>query len=325
MNCLTYLQNNQPIAYKIFRNSLEKKNFFHCYLLSGLLGTPLKEISIFLAKSILCENPSSLFCCNECNSCKRIDAGNYPNLVFLDGSSSQIKKSDITSIIDYFSTNSIEKNQKRVYIIHLAENMNEDATNALLKFLEEPRQDIYAILTTENKFRLLPTIKSRSLIINFSQIQQSELINEAISEGCDSKLAELLSFFYNDSSMIKSMSENEDIIRISTLASSLLEKLNNKKECIYFAEKNVISNIKTRENAYIFYDSLIIFLKESLKYKLDRITVLKSHLNTIKIIIDSVNDLPTAITNLVNDRNELNYNLIINLLVWKSINDLIGE
>ena len=70
---------------------------------------------------------------------------------------------------------------------------------------------------------------------------------------------------------------------------------------------------------------IIIFLKESLKYKLDRITVLKSHLNTIKIIIDSVNDLPTSITNLVNDRNELNYNLIINLLVWKSINDLIGE
>ena len=73
----------------------------------------------------------------------------------------------------------------------------------------------------------------------------------------------------------------------------------------------------------LIYLEIIQILHHQLQQ--EQITVLKSHLNTIKIIIDSVNDLPTAITNLVNDRNELNYNLIINLLVWKSINDLIGE
>ena len=73
--------------------------------------------------------------------------------------------------------------------------MTLDATNSLLKFLEEPPANTYAILTTLNKFYILPTIISRCEVINFSLLDQKELINNAINLNVSKEDAELLSFF----------------------------------------------------------------------------------------------------------------------------------
>ena len=60
-----YLEQYQPIIYKTFVNSIKTNRLSHAYLLSGDPGTPLLEIAKFLAKSILCDDPSPL----ACNSC----------------------------------------------------------------------------------------------------------------------------------------------------------------------------------------------------------------------------------------------------------------
>ena len=53
MQISKYLQEYQPVIYKTFVNALETNKLSHAYLLSGSVGMPLKDVAIFLAKSIL--------------------------------------------------------------------------------------------------------------------------------------------------------------------------------------------------------------------------------------------------------------------------------
>lgn len=64
---------------------------------------------------------------------------------------------------------------KRVFIISHAEEMNAEASNSLLKTLEEPPSDSVFILTTAQKEQLLPTILSRCQLVQFDPLSEREL------------------------------------------------------------------------------------------------------------------------------------------------------
>ena len=88
-----YLKNHQPIIYKTFLRALEEDKLSHAYLLVGNPGTPLFEVAKFLAKSIVCDDPTPL-ACNNCITCLRIDDNNYPDFILIDGSRESIKKGE---------------------------------------------------------------------------------------------------------------------------------------------------------------------------------------------------------------------------------------
>ena len=75
-----YLEENQPIIYKTFVNAFKNHTLSHAYLLVGNPGTPLYEVAQYLAKSILCDDPSPL-ACNNCITCMRIDSDNKINVL----------------------------------------------------------------------------------------------------------------------------------------------------------------------------------------------------------------------------------------------------
>src|SRR5574344_628550 len=197
MDYAKYLEKEQPIAYQIFLNSIKNNEFFHAYLLSGQTGTPLLEIARFLAKSILCDHPNP-FCCGTCPTCHRVDEGTYLDYIEIDTKKNPVKIEDIEHIESEFSKTASEKKGIKIYIINLIENMSDLCFNCLLKFLEEPNEDTYAILTTENEFRILPTILSRVEVIHFNLIDKKELIDKSIAVGVKEDDAEVLVNFYND-------------------------------------------------------------------------------------------------------------------------------
>ena len=155
-----YLKNHQPIIYQTFTNSLKNNSLSHAYLLVGNPGTPLLETATFLAKSILCDEPSPLACSN-CITCLRIESENYPDVIILDGSKATIKKEDVLNIESRFEKTAFETKGIMIYVVHLVENMTLEAVNSILKFLEEPEGEVYAFLTTNNLNNVLPTIISR--------------------------------------------------------------------------------------------------------------------------------------------------------------------
>ena len=196
-----YLRENQHIIYRTFVNALTNKTLSHAYLLVGNPGTPLLEVAKFLAKSIICDDPSPL-ACENCITCLRVESNNYPDVVILDGSKGTIKKEDILNIESRFEKTAFESKGIMIYIINLVENMGVEAINSMLKFLEEPDSEVYAFLTTNNQNNVLPTILSRCQILHLKTIDRKKIIEEAIEMNIDSRDAELLSYFYNDAELI---------------------------------------------------------------------------------------------------------------------------
>lgn len=89
--------------------------------------------------------------------------GNY--LEISSDSSSMIKKDQILDIQEKFMTKSL--NQKcRIYVIYDADKLNKQAANSLLKFLEEPEENIIGILVADNRYKVLETIRSRCQILS---------------------------------------------------------------------------------------------------------------------------------------------------------------
>ena len=322
MDCVNYLKKYQEIPYNIFKNALENNRFFHAYLLSGPTGTPIFEIAKFLSKCLL-NNKHELKEEDNIIS-KTVENGTYPDLIIIDTKKEQVKIDDIRRIEDKFSQTSINQLGIKIYIINLIENLRPNEANALLKFLEEPLDNTYAILTTENEYSILPTILSRTEIVRFSSVNKNDLIDECIKLGVNKKDAEILTFFQNDASMIKEEIENEDYLEVKKYVENFINLLPNKEKLRFFVLNEINPNLKSKIQIRLFIDLLIIYLKEANKMKLKENIIIGESKDELNVIISNVNSIDDAILKLMNYRYELSYNLNSQLLFLNLIESIFG-
>jgi DNA polymerase-3 subunit delta' len=278
----TYLEKRQPLVYKTFANALRDQRLAHAYLLSGEAGTPLKETAFFLAKSILCDRPDPL-ACEECRTCVRIDHGSYADLLFLDGQSGTIKKDDIQNVLANFARTALESKGLMIYIVHLAENMTPEATNSLLKFLEEPTKGTYAFLTSQNEARLLPTIVSRCETIRLLLIPRQDVIAEAEEEGLAPADAEILSYFCNSGLLAASEARTESYGRAKKDFLAALEALAGPPSAALYAfERDIIPTLAKKEDARYFLDMLSLAFKDAIAMESGQPIVMASYAKLIE-------------------------------------------
>lgn len=322
MDCVNYLKKYQEIPYNIFKNALENNRFFHAYLLSGPTGTPIFEIAKFLSKCLL-NNKHELKEEDNIIS-KTVENRTYPDLIIIDTKKEQVKIDDIRRIEDKFSQTSINQLGIKIYIINLIENLRPNEANALLKFLEEPLDNTYAILTTENEYSILPTILSRTEIVRFSSVNKNDLIDECIKLGVNKKDAEILTFFQNDASMIKEEIENEDYLEVKKYVENFINLLPNKEKLRFFVLNEINPNLKTKIQIRLFIDLLIVYLKEANKMKLKENIIIGESKDKLNVIISNVNSIDDAILKLMNYRYELSYNLNSQLLFLNLIESIFG-
>ena len=328
MKTVDFLQKTQQISTKILENCLKSNKFFQGYLFSGSLGTPLLDIAKLFAKSMLCKNHNP-YACDHCDTCYQFDRGTLPNIVILDTTKEEVKKETITELMENFSKTSSSTNEIRVYIINQIENLSTIVSNALLKFLEEPPANVYAICTTLNKFKILPTILSRLEKIEFSLLDQNYLIDEAKKLGVESEDAELLSFFYNNPDSILEASKNKRYIESKKDLLELFNNIDNKYNLRFYIENKIITKLTSnKENAKeeirYFFDNLTIFIKEAYKYSINGETTLKSYDKIIKDIANNVPNLELAVLETSNGRNELSSNLNQSLLILHTLSKIFG-
>ncbi len=98
----------------------------------------------------------------------QIDTQNYPDLKVIDPDGSTIKKSQLLDLQKDYNNKSL-LDGKRIYIIREAEKLNPASANTILKFLEEPEEDIIALLITDNRYHVLETILSRCQILSLKE------------------------------------------------------------------------------------------------------------------------------------------------------------
>lgn len=133
-------------------------------------------------KAILCKEKrkvSEFSGCKLCNICNLIDNDNYPDLCVIEPEGKEIKKSQLVGLQKEFNNKSLLDN-KRIYILKEADKLNESAANTILKFLEEPSDDIVAILVTTNRYKMLETILSRCQVLSIDSKGKEIIYNDEI-------------------------------------------------------------------------------------------------------------------------------------------------
>ena len=223
------------------------------------------------------------------------DLNDNPDLYIIKPTNGKILKDEIIKLQESFMTYSLT-NKNKVYIIEEVEKMNQHASNSLLKFLEEPAQNIYAILITSNLNKVLPTIKSRCQILMIDNKNDFNMVS--YDKDYINKILDIISKFEKDG--------YDFLPYIYTNFNKKIEKEDLKsfiKVVKYFYEE-CLNNILNNE---------IVNFKDYRDY-----VIKVSKLNDVKKIVNKLYII-------VKEENKLDYNLNTNLFLDNLLIRLEGK
>ncbi len=308
-------QKIQPIPWTILKREINKNKLAHAYLFesNGYIGT--FDLALALAKTLLCPyNYSNNQKCVNCTQCNNIDNGNYPEIKIIEADGMWIKKEQLLELQEQFSTKSVI-NKRKIYIIKDADKLNNVAANSLLKFIEEPEENIIAILISQTRYQLLDTIVSRCQIISFNQTSLKGNLVEKVAK-----------YLYNTTSAINEFITDEKSI----------DKINKVIDFVNFYEKNGLdtllytyelwtSTFKNKEDLIIAFEILLLYYRDLLNYMCNQ---------ELEIFIDyndnyqklsennTINQVCLKIDKIIELKNYLKINANTNLLLDKLILEL---
>ncbi|WP_333576168.1 AAA family ATPase, partial [Faecalibacillus intestinalis] len=213
-----YLKENQPLFYRIIENEFNLKKIPHAFL---LVGNNTDQPLQFLTMSLIC---NETLACEQCIDCQKVLNHQYADIIEIDGEEESIKKKHIENIQETFKKSSLEGKAK-VYILKNVEKTTKEAMNALLKILEEPTEGIYAIFTTKNINRILPTIISRCQVIELKP-DNKEVLKEKFELLKDMKKKKIIS----RCQVIELKPDNKEVLKEKF---ELLKDMKKKKQVSY--------------------------------------------------------------------------------------------
>lgn len=160
---------------ELLQRSLERGRLAHGYLFAGGELDDLEALARQLAKTLNCERPAkvgqggvALDCCDACLSCRKIDDGNHADVHWVrpESKSRIISVEQMRELMQQINLKPTEAVWKVAAVV-AADRLNTSAANSFLKTLEEPPSRSIIILTTTEPDRILETIESRCLRLNF--------------------------------------------------------------------------------------------------------------------------------------------------------------
>ncbi len=291
----------QDLAIQILNSAITKEHISPAYLFSGPEGVGRKKTAKVFIKYIL----DKKFRKEGTN--RKIESKNHPDLLWIEPSymlqgksisqtkakleniniksPPQIRLNQIKEIIEFLGKKPLEAEQS-IVIIEDVEKMNESASNALLKTLEEPNTGLF-ILITQRPEKLLSTIRSRCQIVPFTRLNDNEVNNiiqklEVFQEKNNipsEKIDELISF--SDGSPGRYLTNLQYWLEISSALKHTLEiKLNNKIEVLKLA-KEITDELNIEQQLwFINFQQNRIWAKESNSSVVKKLEELRKQLLT---------------------------------------------
>lgn len=189
--------------------AISKDQNSHAYLITGPDSVGKNCVANYIASALNCENTSQIPC-GQCSQCNRISRGVHSDCETIsvdvdgnlhgDGNKRTVITIDQVRKIIRESYLKPYEGKYRVYIIQQSERMSEEASNALLKTLEEPPEQVVIILISSVPEQILPTLVSRAQLISLKKVNWHELqkgliqkfqldnnVAEELSKTCDGK------------------------------------------------------------------------------------------------------------------------------------------
>ena len=192
---------NQKKPIRILTTLLQNRTLPHAFLFTGTEGVGKQAAAIALAMACNCQRKDTaartadqpdptldrpsvksdvpldlpfIDACGVCRSCTKIASGKHADIIRIQPSGSFIKIAQIRELVHMLAMKPYEA-EIRVVIIADAQALNEAASNALLKILEEPPEQTILVLIATRRSGLLPTIVSRCQQVGFSPISKKNI------------------------------------------------------------------------------------------------------------------------------------------------------
>ena len=176
---LEQLRENQQLFYEQAIVPLNSGRINHAYLIETnnnedeLVDTYLNE---FYKQLLICGlNESNEVGISKEKLINLLENKSYPDLLEIKPENNVIKKEQLLEMMEKFSNKSVYGTYQ-IYVIHHAEMLNLSSANTILKFLEEPENNIIAVLLSTHRYKVLPTILSRCTVMTLKQ-EKSNMIN----------------------------------------------------------------------------------------------------------------------------------------------------
>jgi DNA polymerase-3 subunit gamma/tau len=154
-------------------NAIKNDRVAHAYIFSGARGVGKTTAARILAKALNCVKGPTAEPCGECDSCKEIAAGTSLDVIEIDAASNrgidQIR--ELREMVRYAPAAS----RSKVVILDEAHMLTGEASNALLKTLEEPPDRVIFVMATTQPEDLADTIRSRSQHFHFRALTFAEI------------------------------------------------------------------------------------------------------------------------------------------------------
>ena len=161
---------------KTLANAIQSNRVAHAYIFSGVRGVGKTTTARILAKALNCVKGPTAEPDNTCDSCREISAGTSLDVLEIDAASNrgidQIR--ELREMVRYAPASS----RYKIVILDEAHQLTDEASNALLKTLEEPPERVVFILATTRAEDLVETIKSRAQLFQFRSLAFKEIAGE---------------------------------------------------------------------------------------------------------------------------------------------------
>ncbi|MDX2226471.1 MAG: DNA polymerase III subunit delta' [Verrucomicrobiae bacterium] len=165
---------HQPAVIDQLQRTLKLDRLAHAYLFVGENGVGKELTARRLAQAVNCLEQSGEGC-GQCDSCRRIEAGDHPDVYWVrpESKSRRILTEQMRGLEKAVYQKPL-MGRKKVGILVDADCLQVQASNAFLKTLEEPPANSLFLLLTESPEKLLDTIVSRCRRVNFGTVLQAE-------------------------------------------------------------------------------------------------------------------------------------------------------
>lgn len=258
------IEERQPLLTQHFAKLLQNRQLIHAYLFAGPARSGKRELALWIAAGLFCQNQQNGRPCKKCDECQRIFAGNHPDVIDLVPDGASIKVEQTRFLKNEFSSSGVEGRQK-VIIIEQAEKMTTSAANSLLKFIEEPSGQLTAFLLTSNLQQLLPTIISRCQLFKMQLPAQDQLVIDFKQEKIAPTQAKLLAGLTVDLQTATEMATNGKVFEICRALEQWYSKiLENDWLAFIDVQTQILALIDSKKDQELFLQLLELLSKDLL-------------------------------------------------------------
>ena len=253
------LSSSQKKLISHFENCVKTDCLRQSYIIKGEKGVGKKTAAKKIAEYIMCETHSA---CGSCNGCQSVKTGAHPDCTIISNEDKKVIEVNKLRAMkkDVFIKPAMAK--YRLFIIENAHLLDAPGQNAILKIIEEPPSYAVFIFICDNLNTILPTILSRSHILDMEKWSTEDL-KEAMPLSNDKEY--MYSYSMGSIGNLKELLEDEEFSLLREgVIKTFVSLMGTNELSLYDAIDFWITNAENKDK---LIDILILFLRDVMLYK----------------------------------------------------------